>query len=125
MKNLKYFSLVLFLFFFVVSHAQKNLVKGNALQKDSLIADLQLLEQALTELHPGLYRYNTPEDISSAFNQLKGQVYEGISEGEFMKMLAQTIVKIRCGHTYLNPWNMKRSIRNRLFGGQVYHAYRL
>ena len=116
----KYFSLALFLFFFVTTNAQKSFVKGNALQKDSLIADLQLLEQALTELHPGLYRYNTPEDISSAFQQLKGLVYEGISEAEFMKMLAQTIVKIKCGHTYLNPWNMKRDIRNRLFGGAIY-----
>ncbi|MEM1322462.1 MAG: S41 family peptidase [Bacteroidota bacterium] len=93
---------------------------GNMLRKDSLLVDLQILEQALTEMHPGLYRYNKPEDIRQSFQQLKEGLPAEISEGEFMTRLAQCIAKIRCGHTYLNPWNMNRELRERLLGGKTY-----
>lgn len=95
-------------------------MEAKKLQKDSLLADVQLLEQALSELHPGIYRYNTPESLAKQFGQLKAAIDEGMTEQAFMIKLAQTIVKIRCGHTYLNPWNMKRELRERLFGGAIY-----
>ncbi len=96
------------------------LVSGRLLQKDSLLADIDLLERALTEIHPGIYRYNSPESINREFDCLMAQVYEGMTEAEFMKILAQSIKKIRCGHTYLNPWNMNADLRDRLFGGRIY-----
>ena len=96
------------------------LVQGNSLQKDSLISDLNWLEKALTNVHPGLYRYNSEAEIKQHLEQLKGKMYDGISEAEFVKYLSQTVMKIRCGHTYVNPWNMKKSIRGRLYGGEIF-----
>lgn len=102
------------------SPTKTSLVSGKLLQKDSLLADIDLLERALTEIHPGIYRYNSPESINREFDCLRAQVYEGMTEAEFMKILAQSIKKIRCGHTYLNPWNMNADLRDRLFGGRIY-----
>ncbi|KGE88327.1 MAG: S41 family peptidase [Phaeodactylibacter xiamenensis] len=96
------------------------LVSGRLLQKDSLLADIDLLERALTEIHPGIYRYNSPESINREFDRLRAQVYAGMTEAAFMKILAQSIKKIRCGHTYLNPWNMNAALRERMFGGRIY-----
>jgi hypothetical protein len=102
------------------SPTKTSLVSGRLLQKDSLLADIDLLERALTEIHPGIYRYNSPVSINREFDRLRAQVYEGMTEAAFMKILAQSIKKIRCGHTYLNPWNMNVDLRGRLFGGPIY-----
>jgi hypothetical protein len=97
-----------------------SLVSGRPLRRDSLLTDIDLLERALTEIHPGIYRYNSPENVNREFDRLRAQVYEGMTEAAFMKILAQSIKKIRCGHTYLNPWNMNAALRERLFGGRIY-----
>jgi|GEM_PF-1722495 len=102
------------------SPTKTSLVSGRLLQKDSLLADIDLLERALTEIHPGIYRYNSPESINREFDRLRAQVYEGMTEAAFMKILAQSIKKIRCGHTYINPWNMNAGLRDRLFEGSIY-----
>lgn len=121
----KHYLVVLFLisvFFTSFSSAQSTepLVRGRTLQKDSLLLDLHMLEKALTEAHPGIYRYNQVEDIRHQFERLRRQVYDGMTESMFMKQLAKTVVQIKCGHTYLNPWNMPYATRKRLFGGNIY-----
>lgn len=90
------------------------------LKRDSLINDVNLLEQVLTEMHPGLYRYNSHADIASLFDSFRKNLPGNISESEFMKRLAQLVTKIKCGHTYLNPWNMDIELRNRLYGNKQY-----
>lgn len=90
------------------------------LEKDSLKEDLQLLYQAFDEVHPGTYRYLTPEELKSNFDQLYTNLPETISEGDFMIRLAQTVGKVKCGHTYVNPWNMDKGVRNRLFNKNIF-----
>lgn len=90
------------------------------LLKDSLTTDIRLLERALTEMHPGLYRYNSENETALIFQDLRSNLPEKIAENEFMIRLAQAVRKIKCGHTYLNPWNLNAQVRNRLFGGQTY-----
>ena len=90
------------------------------LKKDSLLLDIELLEQAMKEMHPGLYRYNTPEQIDRLFSDLKTNLPDEIPENEFMIRLAQSVREIKCGHTYLNPWNLNAEVRSRLFGGNTF-----
>lgn len=96
---------------------QRSIVSGRALSAQKLRADIDLLEQALTQLHPGIYRYATPKQIERIFDALRNKLRNGISEAEFLRRLAQTVAKIRCGHTYPNPWNMREEMRDRLYGG--------
>ncbi|WP_438989090.1 S41 family peptidase [Polaribacter sp.] len=90
------------------------------LQKDSLLIELNILEEALTSMHPGLYRYNSPKQIEDIFDSIRSELPQEIEESEYMIRLAQIIQKIKCGHTYLNPWNLDSEVRNRLFGGKTY-----
>ena len=94
--------------------------KVRTLQKDSLIIELNILQEALTSMHPGLYRYNSPKQIEDIFDSIRSELPQEIKESEFMIRLAQTIQKIKCGHTYLNPWNLDSELSKRLFGGKTY-----
>ncbi|MEM8893736.1 MAG: S41 family peptidase [Bacteroidota bacterium] len=108
---MKVLTIILSLFGTLLLHAQPRTYNN----LDSLVADIDILEKAMVSMHPGLYRYNTKGEISAHFNQLKTSLTVPMDEGEFLKLLAQTTARIRCGHTYPNPWNMKSSIRTRLF----------
>jgi len=90
------------------------------LQKDSLERDIHLLYRILDEVHPGTYRYMEPEELETVFRQLYNQLPDTIPEGDFMIRLAQTVSKVKCGHTYLNPWNMDGVLRDRLFDREVF-----
>lgn len=114
------FFLLSTLFISKLLHGQTSLVEGNTLKKNLIIEDLRILEKALTEIHPGIYRYNTPESIKKEFEAFKNSIPDQITEAEFMKDLAQLVSKIRCGHTYVNPWNMNTELRERLFGGKLF-----
>ena len=114
------FFLLSTLFISKLLHGQTSLVEGNTLEKNLIIEDLRILEKALTEIHPGIYRYNTPESIKKEFEAFKKSIPDQITEAELMKDLAQLVSKIRCGHTYVNPWNMNTELRERLFGGKLF-----
>ena len=99
--------------------------KIRTLKKDSLLIELDLLQKALSSMHPGLYRYNSPKHIENIFDSLRSELPQEIKESEYMIYLAQVIQKIKCGHTYLNPWNLDSEVRKRLFGGQTYLPFGL
>ena len=90
------------------------------LQKDSLERDIHLLYRMLDEVHPGTYRYLKPEELETTFRQLFDRLPETLSEGDFMIRLAQTVSKVKCGHTFLSPWNMDGTLRTRLFDRDIY-----
>ncbi|NQZ76204.1 MAG: hypothetical protein HRT61_08850 [Ekhidna sp.] len=90
------------------------------LQKDSLIIDLELLERMLKDVHPGTYRYMTEAELETQMDLLMSSLPDKISEGQFMIRLAKLVSQVKCGHTYLNPWNMRADVRQRLFGGKRY-----
>ena len=85
------------------------------LTKDSLRKDMDLLHQVLDKVHAGTYRYLSKTELSQEFEKFNSDLPSTISEREFMIRLAQLVNKIKCGHTYLNPWNMVTKVRERLF----------
>lgn len=115
-----FFLLVSLFLFCSNASAQSSLVQGNLLEKSAVLEDIDLLERALTEIHPGVYRYMTPEDLKKEIELFKNELPAQISEGELMKRMAQLLTHIKCGHTYVNPWNMDSDLRQRLFGGEIF-----
>ncbi|MEM6685739.1 MAG: hypothetical protein AAF617_08135, partial [Bacteroidota bacterium] len=94
--------------------------QGKILHKDSLLVDIDYLEKIVKEVHPGVYRYNSEQEINSLFKELRYTITDDITEGQLMLALAKAVKKIQCGHTYVNPWNMRKDIRNRLFDKKIY-----
>ncbi|MBK8552779.1 MAG: hypothetical protein IPL53_17645 [Ignavibacteria bacterium] len=76
--------------------------------------DLSILQSAWTNLHPGLFRYNTPEEIQGYFDKLRIKCREPLDEKVFYLLLSQLAQKIKCGHTFLNPLNLDSLTQKRI-----------
>lgn len=67
--------------------------------------DVAILRQAWETMHPGVYRYSTPQEVSA---RLDGLARAWAAPGSFRdRFLALTRVtaSLKCGHTYPSPYN--------------------
>jgi C-terminal processing protease CtpA/Prc len=90
-------------------YAQKKL-SSQALQDDS-----KLLWNALNELHPGLYRHNDTTVLEEKYQKLLADFSEDKTPQEIFLLLSEFTAAIKCGHTYLNPFNQKSKIVDTLY----------
>ena len=90
------------------------------LSSAQLAEDFFVFKKALLQLHPGLYRYNSPAQMEKSFDEFEAMLKEPLPEHEFFKLLAEFTSKIKCGHTFLNPLNQPKDVRARLFEGRTY-----
>lgn len=82
----------------------------NTFTKEALQKDAEILFQALNELHPGLYRHSDTATIVEAYNALHDDFpIDNDAETAFLNFSAFTS-KVKCGHTYLNPFNQGNNI---------------
>jgi hypothetical protein len=66
-------------------------------------------------LHPGLYRYNTPQQIQADFDALRRSLDHDQSLGDAYLAFSIFAATIRCGHTYANFFNQTKATRAQLF----------
>lgn len=81
--------------------------------------DVVLLEQAFTQLHPGLYRYLSAGQCAVGFRRLRQGLAAAPSLADAYLRLSAFLATIRCGHTYANFYNQKRAVSATLFGGRT------
>ncbi len=103
----KYFILITVLFFKLVSYGQEI---SRTFYPSQLKEEIAVLKEALTTLHPGLYKFNSKQQIEKLFTELNSKVTKPLNEKDFYLLLAKFTEKIGCGHTYLNPLNLEESI---------------
>lgn len=80
-------------------------VMGRDLSPADLRGDVAILRRVWETMHPGLYRYSTPDQITA---RLDGLAEAWAAPGSFRdRFLALTRVtaSVRCGHTYPSPYN--------------------
>lgn len=75
------------------------------LTKEDRLNELDIIKSSWATLHPGLLRYNTQSQIDQYFENLEKQVSNPITNQQYFILLSQLASKLKCGHTYLNPWN--------------------
>ncbi len=68
---------------------------------DELRQDFDALQRALSELHPGLYRYNTPDSLALLYGQTMAKMNQPMRDVEFGLIIRPYIGQIRCAHTSL------------------------
>lgn len=83
---------------------------GNVLAKRTLTVgqmkeDFEILKKALVAIHPGIYRYQTPESLGRVFNEFNAKLKTLLSEKDFFVFVSQFTNRLDCGHTYQNPYN--------------------
>lgn len=76
--------------------------------------ELRILKRALTDLHPGLYRYQTPEQLEAAFAQAEAEVADGSDALEMYRIASRITAGVRCGHTWTNTINQGAAVKQAL-----------
>ena len=74
-----------------------------AMQAAEMQADFDLMRKALEEAHSGLYRYSSKAEMDRAFDAERAKLNRPMPRTEFLVVLAETLARIRCGHTGLTP----------------------
>ncbi|NJL75271.1 MAG: hypothetical protein HC892_09825 [Saprospiraceae bacterium] len=77
--------------------------------------DIVLLKSVLYNLHPGLYKYNTREDIEMYFSDLAAIASKEMPLTDFYLKVSQLVNKVKCGHTFPNPLNLDDDTKKILF----------
>jgi hypothetical protein len=98
-----------------VGAATVPLAKAATLAPSDLQADVTILERAYREMHPGLLRYLSPDELDDAFAQLRKEFDRPRTVAEAYLAFARFAAKIRCGHTYANFYNQPKAIQSQLF----------
>jgi len=89
----------------------------DAVTADQAKRDLKILKRAFSDLHPGLYRYLTPEQFEAEFAKANAAVENGSSIGSMYLLGSQLAAAVRCGHTWTNPLNQPDRVRAVVFDG--------
>jgi hypothetical protein len=90
-----------------------------------LQADVAILRQAYSALHPGLYRYSTPAQMETAFRALEREFRHDRSLGDAYLAFSVFAAKVKCGHTYANFYNQMKAVQEALFqAGRVPFHFR-
>jgi hypothetical protein len=108
-----YYKLKKHLIFFTIIFVCKTAI-GQQLSRtfypSQLKEEIAVLKEAFTTLHPGLYKYNTKQQIEKLFADLRTRTTKPLNEKDLYLLLAKFTEKIGCGHTYLNPLNLEENI---------------
>lgn len=115
-KNFAYLTLIMA--FFCQAAFSQGVEK--TLTPEQMRQDLAVLKEGFVKLHPGLYRYNTPESLEKSFKEFQTKLDKPLSEREFFILVSQFASRIKCGHTYLNPLNQPKAVRNEFFENKTY-----
>lgn len=93
-----------------IPQAQLSGIPGTATPKTSepmaasqTQSDFDLMREALEEAHAGLYRYSSKSEMDRMFDAQRAKLSHPIQKREFLLIVAETLARIRCGHTGLTP----------------------
>lgn len=79
-----------------------------------LQADAAVLRRAYQQLHPGLYRYRTREQVDAAFAELDREFGRDRTLADAYLAVARLTTYIQCGHTYPNFFNQDDALKQAL-----------
>ena len=94
--------------------AQVTSPPAQLLSARDLQADFAVFRRAYEELHPGLYRYNTPAQMASNFDALRAELSHDQTLAQAYLAFSVFLAKLKCGHSYANFYNQTDEVANAL-----------
>lgn len=90
-----------------VWNKQRNfdIAKLPKLSPEKLNEDFKIFRQAMLDVHPGLYKYNTRTQVDSLFNLLQASFTKPITYQEAFLHFTRFTSAIQCGHTFPSFYN--------------------
>jgi Peptidase family S41 len=99
-----FFTLLFIAVCFTVNAQVTDSLQTQILQPAAMQADFKYLRRLLEETHPGLYRYNTKEQMSRRMDSVYGLLNTEMKFYDYYRLLASFIGDIRCAHTTTTPF---------------------
>lgn len=96
-------------------HQYTYTVRAKTLTPQQMKADLRIVKSAWENIHPGLYRYNTPAEIDSYFKAMDVKTNLPMEQRSFFILLSQLNIKLRCGHSFVSYYNNKKILKANLY----------
>lgn len=81
--------------------------------------DIALLGEILRTLHPGLYRYQSPQTLERSLGRLSLAWAQNADLAARFLNLSRFLATIKCGHSYANFFNQTKTVRTQLFDRQT------
>lgn len=78
-----------------------------------LAEDLDILEQAWRNIHPGLFLYQTENEFGDRIARLRAWAQSERSHSSLLVEVSKLAAQVRCGHTFANPANQGKLVRER------------
>jgi Peptidase family S41 len=88
---------------------------GTARASQPAADDIALLREALTTLHPGLYRYSSPRGVAGLFDRLDREWNTAADLRARFLALSRMLAALQCGHSYANFYNQAAAVQQQLF----------
>lgn len=85
---------------------------------EGLKEDARTVREALETLHPGLYRFNTREQMDAHFDAFEQAFSSDLTLREAYLALSKLAGAIRCGHTFASFYNQSQPVAQEVFEGQ-------
>lgn len=76
--------------------------------------ELRILKRALSELHPGLYRYRSRAEFDAEFAGAEAEVAQGSDAMAMYRIATRIAASVRCGHTWTNTLNQGPAVQQGL-----------
>jgi hypothetical protein len=92
----------------------QTILKAEDLQKDFAIA-----RKSYEQMHPGLYKYQSKQEIDRAFEECKTALNHDQSLAEAYLNFHKLTAKFQCGHAYPNFYNQAGFLKKELFEQKV------
>ena len=91
---------------------------GEPVSAADLQSDAAVLRRCLETIHPGLYRYNTREQLDAHFDTLVRELSRDLTRREAFVAFSRFAATIRCGHTFANPYNQGKLVMAEMAAGR-------
>lgn len=91
---------------------------GPHISADALKTDLRILREALTTIHGGLYRYQSPAQFDAGMEELERKFEKGATQSDVFISISEFTARIKCGHTFPSFWNNPIQTQRNLFTAQ-------
>ena len=88
---------------FLITIIFNQVLFAQKLSLEEVKKDFSVFKTALTEAHPGIYRFESRATIDSLFKQTEKALNDSISQQQFYQILSPLVAAIHCGHTKFNP----------------------
>ena len=112
------------------SQSENSPIAEKMLLPEELKEDFRIFRGVLEEIHPGLYRHRSKEEMNLYFENIEAGLVPGQSLMGFYRKILHAVSKVGCGHTwaevsgplddYLRHSSQKFPFWVKIIGGKLY-----